>query len=321
MATRRHLIPIRKRLSSSPLLRESYLQVKRIPNRLSDLDHSRPQRRSSADVSSFVVALTSYPARILTVHRTIESLRRQSLAPSRIVLALSTDEFPDRRLPPQLVRLQSRGLELIWSPGNLKSYKKLIPVRARYPGETIVTVDDDVIYSRDFLRDLWEASELRPTSIIGHRGWEIGAEESGRLLPYRSLNPATPVSPPELILLTGVGGIVYPAGSLPDELLQDADLARKVCPRADDIWFWALARVKGTTIYCLGTHPEPFRIIEALRGSEKLGLQNVLGGGNDAQLGRAIAHFGLRDQILDVAARNRTQSASPEKHQPPRGPA
>ena len=307
MASRHEQVSIRKRLSSIPLLRESYRQAKWLPNRVSDLHHSRPRRRLKTEVSDFIVALTSYPARIRTVHRTIESLRRQSVAPSRIVLVLSIEEFPERHLPAGLVRLKNTNLEILWTSGNLRSYKKLIPVRAQYPHETIVTVDDDVIYSRDFLGDLVAASKHRPDAIIGHRGWEMSADENGSFIPYQVLPPATPQSPPDLTLLTGVGGIVYPPGSLPGGLLQDADLARAVCPTADDIWFWALARVAGTTTICLGSDPEPFRVIEALRDKEALGYANVLGGQNDAQMERVMGHFQLRDRIVKAASTRRAE--------------
>ncbi len=51
-------------------------------------------------------------------------------------------------MPWTLKILQRKGLEILWIKENLKSYKKLIPVRFKFPISKIVTFEDDIIYER-----------------------------------------------------------------------------------------------------------------------------------------------------------------------------
>ena len=44
-----------------------------------------------------------------------------------VVLVLSEDQFPGRRIPGSLKRQQRRGLEILWTKKDMGSYKKLCP--------------------------------------------------------------------------------------------------------------------------------------------------------------------------------------------------
>jgi hypothetical protein len=100
----------------------------------------RPQK------PKMVISLTSFPDRIRHVWLVVETLLRQDRKADSIVLVLAECQFPGRKLPRRLQMQQHRGLEIMWVAEDLRSYKKLIPVREAYPDATIVTVDDDVLY-------------------------------------------------------------------------------------------------------------------------------------------------------------------------------
>lgn len=289
---------IRELLARSRLLRRGYYKLRHNLGKVRDHLYLVPippvLQRPHADV---IVSLTSYPPRIGWVAATIESMRRQTRPPGRIVLTLSTEDFPDHKLPRSLQRLSGRGLEILWTADNYRSYKKLIPIRAVNPDATIVTIDDDTIYSRDFLAGLLDASKQHPAEIIGYRGWALSIS-GGLLASYRSLEKAGPSTSHELTLLTGVGGILYPPGSLAIDQLMDMATAQQLCPSADDIWFWAIARLTGTKTLCLdGDVSELFRGVESLRGGPSLGAENVLGGHNDEQIAAVVQEFGLREKL------------------------
>jgi hypothetical protein len=93
------------------------------------------------------------------------------------------------------------------------------------------------------------------------------------------------------VFLTGVGGILYPPDLLPVDLLTDADLATTLCPTADDVWFWAVARCAGVPCECLGL--ESFRPCPQQADTPELQTINLGQGQNDVQLSRVIDHFGL----------------------------
>jgi hypothetical protein len=242
---------------------------------------------SGADV---VVSLTSFPARIEHAWIAIESIFQQDLPPKRIVLVLSEDEFPGRELPDSIHRQIERGLEVLWTPVNLRSFNKLIPTITKYPHCKIVTVDDDIIYEPWRVRKLVEAAKKRPGAIIGHRGWVVTKIPSG-FAPYNTWPQAGPKTPGHSSFLTGVGGVLYPPNTLPLDLLTNMDLALKVCPLADDIWFWAVARKSGVDCLCLGNHG--IHAVQGLRETPSLSTANCEERQNDVQLDRVMERLDL----------------------------
>jgi glycosyltransferase involved in cell wall biosynthesis len=103
--------------------------------------YSRPAALSDG-VPDLVVSLTTIPSRLNIVHHTIESIFSQSLLPGRLVLWISDETHA---IPSQLLAQERRGLEIrkIRDVGPLT---KLIYALREFPGQTIVTVDDDIVY-------------------------------------------------------------------------------------------------------------------------------------------------------------------------------
>jgi hypothetical protein len=247
-----------------------------------------------ADSGNYIVGLTSFPPRIGAVHLTLRSLLKQSLLPARIVLVLSDVEFPEGnlQLPSNLKRLILKAqveIEVLYSPGNIRSYKKLIPVLDRWPEATVITVDDDVLYPRSWAASLVEASKAFPDCIVGTRGTEISIVE-GVPAPYRTWKPSKTFSPGHGVFLTGRGGILYPPHSL-DANVTNWGLAKALCSSGDDIWFKAMAVIGDTR--CLRV--EAGREFPSNGASQKVALwrANVIGEENDAAFKRVSDHFGL----------------------------
>ena len=247
-----------------------------------------PRYRLDKDSVGPIVSLTSFPARIDSAWIPIECMFQQTLQPSRIILVLSREEFPGTNLPKALRKQQERGLEILWIERNIRSYGKFLPVKRLHPDRDIVTIDDDLFYERNLLAKLVDAAQRHPKAIIGQRGWEIGFERDA-LLPYRQWSKARLESPPELTFLTGVGGIYYPAEVDFCDKLLDEDLAMKICPTGDDIWFWAMARLRNVPAVCLGNNG--IRPIRRLQDGPKLWTLNGAAGGNDKQLADLFSRF------------------------------
>ena len=103
-----------------------------------------------------IVSLTSYPDRIPYIHKTINTLLNQTLKPDRLILWLADSQFPNKEedLPQNLLKLIDLGLEIRWCE-DLRSYKKLIPALKEFPNDIIVTADDDLYYTPDWLESLY----------------------------------------------------------------------------------------------------------------------------------------------------------------------
>ena len=74
--------------------------------------------------NSIIASLTSYPARINSCWITITSLFNQNCSGYKIILVLSLEEFPSKKIPWTLKLLRLKGLEILWCKENYKSYNK-----------------------------------------------------------------------------------------------------------------------------------------------------------------------------------------------------
>ena len=247
-----------------------------------------------------IVSLTSFPARINNAWIPIEAMLRQDTPPSKVVLVLNEDDFRGHKLPRTIRRQLRRGLEILWIRRDMRSYGKLLPVLKAYPDAPIVTIDDDILYEPWRLGALTRAAAETPGTIVGHRGWEIRIE-NGRILPYRDWDEADTASPSDRVLLTGVGAILYPPGVFDPDTLDDPEGIARLCPTADDIWFWAHARARGVPVRCLGHHG--IRELLAQRNTPHLMSRNVFGNGNDVQFANVVAHLGLELENLKRPSR------------------
>ena len=285
-------------LGSRPLLRRVLARISRIFTVvLANTTVRLPNIfvRANRCEPGVVVGLTSFPGRIDTVWISLQSIYRQTVLPEHVVLVLSKDEFPDGHLPRSVVAFTSRGLKIIFHEGNIRSYKKLIPLLPDYADKVIVTADDDVIYPRKWLAELVDAHAERPNYVLGHRGAVI-ALDGQRIQPYATWTRATQETPSSLVFLTGMGGILYPPGALP-VITGDAELAMKLCPTADDVWFKAMTLLNDAPVAKIGKSPGNFPVVKAAQALA-LHHENVKAGQNDIQLKAVFDHFELSDRIL-----------------------
>lgn len=244
-----------------------------------------------------VVSMTSYPGRIKHAWLSIESLFRQNDNRFMLVLVLSAQEFPTRKLPMMLRLQQKKGLQVLWVEENNRSFDHLWPAYREFPDKSIISVDDDKHFPPTLTSILRYHAATRPGVIIGARGWRMrlysGDIEFGP--GWERAGPETPSA--ELFMPPGNGSL-YPPGSLP-ELAGDTALMRKICPIADDVWFWAAARIHGTPSFCVGMPAHrPVR-----KQSQTPALSDYSPGPRD--FARTIDHFGLRKDLLkDLVAQD-----------------
>jgi len=276
-----------------PLLGEMYDAIKKLIYLSRALSYSFwywlfPSRFVGNEESTIIVSITSFPQRVDSVWITLESLKRQREVPRKIVLVLAEEEFPGRTLPKSLHKQINLGIDVLWTQDNIRSFKKLIPVKKHFPTFTIVTFDDDVIYESWRLRKLVEASRLNPESIVGHRGRLINKHDDC-LLPYLDWKLIKESSNGILCFLTGVGGVLYPPHLLDENLLLDMDVALKLCPNADDVWIWAVSHLSSVSCMCLGNNSS-LAVYQSLK-SPTLYQINGIGGHNDVQLKAVMDYF------------------------------
>lgn len=254
-----------------------------------------PTKPGNGRADDVIVSLTSYPARIGTAWKTLETIFRQSVLPSEVVLVLSSVEFPRMEIPASVSRFKHQGLRVVFVDNNIRSYKKLVPVMSEYGNKAIITVDDDVLYPHHWLRDLINAHRLLPEHIVGHRGTVI--KSIGRdVAPYVDWPQANKQSPAARVFLTGMGGILYPPNFLQFETTKDMSLATKLAPTADDIWFKAMSMLAGVNVSKVSDSRGDFMTVRSAQRSSLRDV-NVAQGRNESQFKAVMDHFGLWDKL------------------------
>lgn len=268
--------PLRARLRVARARRE-------VRRRLAAWDGGRPHGLPSP----LVVSLTSYPARFPTLALTLGALLAQSVRPDATILWLGHGD--GERLPPEVLRLRARGLE-IRETRDLRSFTKVVPALLAFPDAHVATADDDLHYGGDWLEGLVGAARGDAGAVPCRRAHRITLRD-GRPRPYAEWDRSLPA--PErgsLVFPTGVMGVLYPPGGLHEDATRE-DLFRELCPTADDVWLWWMHRLAGRTALTLGA---PARIVHWPGSQDSvLWRLNVAGPGNDHAVAAMAARYGL----------------------------
>lgn len=201
--------------------------------------------------TKLIVSLTTYPARINSVYKTISTLLQQTLKPDEVILWLSEEQFPDKQLPENLTRLQEFGLSIKWCKGDIKSFKKLVPALIEYPNDIVVTVDDDNYYDKRLLEFLYDSYLENPKCIQARQAFVIKLNKAGKLtMNARNYTYNSTYLPSFLNEPVGCGGVLYPPKSLHENILNTEQFMKEF-PTHDDLWFWGHAIRNNTKIKVL----------------------------------------------------------------------
>lgn len=183
-----------------------------------------------------VVSLTSYGRRVSkVVPYAIISLLRQTCKPDVVVLWLDSDQWNDNNLPSRLIRLKEKGLTIRYCPDRIKSYTKLIPSLKAYPDDIIITVDDDIYYSKRIVEALYYSYKSAPRDIHALRTSISALSKLNRDRVFK------------IGFQLGTGGVLYPPHSLSVRVF-DHITFMKICPELDDLWFFVMTVLNGRRI-------------------------------------------------------------------------
>lgn len=192
--------------------------------------------------SNVIVSLTSYPARIDTIHLTITTLLNQTVKPRSVILWLADEQFPEdeKELPLKLLSLKNKGLEIRFCD-DIRSHKKYYYTMKENPDCYVITADDDVFYPENLVEKLMDGAKAYPDTVICTWGHEIVPDEKGDVLrvdKWEYLKESA--QPSYLVMPTGIGGVLYPPHILTEEVF-NKDALRELCLNADDLWLKAMA--------------------------------------------------------------------------------
>ncbi len=218
------------------------------PSSVEDFDQNYKNLRGIKSISSskkskgrYIVTLTSYGDRITaTAPRAIYSILSGKELPDKIILWLAHGES----IPESLHAMKRYGLDIRFTE-DIKSYKKLIPALREYPNDILITADDDVYYPREWFAELKKIHKKNPKKIIANRADVITFDSKGEVQDYSQFKHGSANSETSYFIPTGVGGVLYPSGSLNENVLNESEFT-KLSYDNDDIWFWAMGMLNNT---------------------------------------------------------------------------
>ena len=195
-----------------------------------------------------IVSLTSYPPRMKHIHTCIKSLLNQYFKADEVVLWLAKEQFPnlEKDLPKELLSLTKKGLTIKWCD-DLKPHKKYYYTMKENPNAVVITVDDDMKYSRLLIGKLYASYLKHPHCVSCLRSHLVTFNENGSIKNYKDwiFEDNTFVDKPTYrIVPTGVSGVLYPPHCLP-KIAFDKKAIIENCLMTDDIWLKFMCSING----------------------------------------------------------------------------
>ncbi len=241
-----------------------------------------------------IVTLTAIPSRIENIWITLETIFRQTYKPDRIILWLSNEEFDGVTLPKSLLELKEKGLEICYCE-NIRSHNKYFHTLVNHPNATIVTIDDDIIYTENMISNLIQMHDQYPNAVCSNMT-HLVTFKKGKLIPYVTWNPTYKkiLTPTHKLIQLGVCGVLYPPNVLPP-ICFDKQLIKQLSFGSDDVWLNTMCLINNIPIVTNKTFNKYFLTIS---GSQKLSLLSVnsFQGRKDKILTAMHEHFGITEK-------------------------
>ena len=238
-----------------------------------------------------IVTLTSIPSRLKIIHLTIRSILNQPIKPEKILLWLHKDL--KNSIPKTLSELEGDIFQIRYQDDLTCSHRKLIYSLQELPNSILITCDDDLIYSQEWLASLYNEHKQHPNSVIANECRLVSYDADGELLPYKQwkMQKGADIADQKLLPI-GYGGVLYPPHSLHVDT-RNQELFLKLAPKADDLWFRMMSYLHGTEVRRTSkpsTKPTP------IAGSQKISLKktNVRQDGNREQWKALCEHYEVK---------------------------
>ena len=246
--------------------------IQRITKRIKNEIRVRlPIKKAKKKNEDIIISLTSYPPRYKTLFLVIRSLLHQKIRASKIVLYLYKDEVEE--LPKRLLKLKKHNFEIKLVDENLGPHKKFFYALQEYSDKVVITVDDDIIYPKTLVSDLYSSYKKNSNCIIANRVHFITKDNANKISSYNNWKREykKEIRPSHSLIAIGCGGVLYPPNIFPKEVF-DIVAIKKYCLNADDIWLKFMELKNNIKVLYSGSkNHSPL----CIRNTQKTGLFHV----------------------------------------------
>lgn len=251
-------------------------------------------------IPNIIISLTTIPERIKDVDKVIKSLLNQTVSANKIKLYLGREQITFEDVPKELFGVSKINPKFtINFCEDIKPHKKYYYSFKEHPEDIIITVDDDVIYDKNLIKNLLSSYIQFPDAVSCMRGHFIKIYDEMTLAPYKKWTTEDKIiqTPSLLLLPTGVGGVLYPPHCF-SKMIFNLKRFRKVALFTDDLWLKWMQLKLNTKCVLVSKH-ENLKIIE---GSQENALwhENLTNNKNDIALKNILSD----DNQLNILNQN-----------------
>lgn len=247
------------------------------------------------DGKKIIVSLTSIPSRYSKLYLTLETIMEQTLKPDKIVLYLGENN-KNIELPKELKKMTERGLTIKYvEDKKLKPHTKYFYSMQEYPNDIIITVDDDILYDKRVIENLYNSYQKHQDCISAMRVHKITFNEKKEIksnLEWEwEYNKQDALIPNHYLDATGVGGVLYPPSIMPKETF-NVEIIDKLALNADDMWL-KFTEIKNN-IKVVKATKKNYRLFN-VKGTQEIALNflNVHQGLNDEIIKKLVDYYNI----------------------------
>lgn len=239
-----------------------------------------------------IVSMTTYPKRFEKIDLCLKSILRQSYKPDKIIIWLGSDTS-EKLAKKTFDKYKKYGIEyVIDKDNNYYSHKKYIYAFKQYRNSIIVTLDDDLIYSKNTIKSLIKKYKKYPNSIIARRvhkiTWNDNKINNYSNWIYESFLMHKPTH--ELLATTGAGTLFPPSAYKNEDL--DFNRIKEYALFADDIWLKMMAVKNNVKVVWAGNFFQMPTEVN-LEKNDTLSSVNVNENRNDKYIKKIMNDFNL----------------------------
>jgi hypothetical protein len=195
------------------------------------------------------VSVTTTKARLEVFFYALQSLKKQDYDDYSIVVNLSDEPYLFDKGVDAVPDWMTDGRVHVRFVNNSGPYRKLLPVIEEVGEEDIVvTADDDVLYSKHWLRRMIERATSHPGHVVCARARRIQKNIIGRFQNYSNWPLIVEKTEGLLLLPIGCSGVAYRKSLLDMGFILDTAYL-DCAPTADDIWFRLASIRKNVKVY------------------------------------------------------------------------
>ena len=233
------------------------------------------------------VSITVKFERLKFFELTLISIFNQTVIPDEVLLWI--EKKYKNKIPKSIIKFRQYGLKIKYC-NNYKSYNKLVHTLKIRKNNFIITFDDDIYYDKESIEFLVKKSLKNNSCIVSNRIHKIVMKNN---LPINYKNwiwNSTNRKISKFNFLTGVYGVLYPPRCFYKDVLKSR-IFTKLCPTADDIWFYWMIRLNNKYIIWSGFKKRNIDILNTdINSLKKINISNNK---NDKQILKLINYYGF----------------------------